>query len=155
MTEDLTELRNKCSERNAKFLELWVDGKNKFNAYRNAGFKAKNNKVASAGICRLLKKVNNSAYLAALKSNRDTELQRRTNITRTMQLNALDDAMKLAEKLGKPAAMVAQQVAAIRHPIHAAILMEESRNGYWVQHPAITMEVPTVTMTTALTQAMC
>ncbi len=106
MTEKLKELKAKCSEKEAKFLELWVNGEKKFNAYNNAGFKAKNTKVASAAICRLLKKVNCSAYLEALKNKKDSELQRKNKITRTTQLNALEDAKKLAEKLNKPSAMV-------------------------------------------------
>ena len=48
--------KDKCSPKEAKFLELWVNGQEKFNAYNNAGFKAKNTKVASAAVCRLLKK---------------------------------------------------------------------------------------------------
>jgi hypothetical protein len=106
MNEKLKELRNKCTEKEAKFLELWVNGEEKFNAYNNAGFKAKNTKVASAAICRLLKKVNCSAYLEALKNQKDSELQRKNKITRTTQLNALEDAKKLAEKLNNPSAMV-------------------------------------------------
>ena len=106
MTEKPRELKSKCSEKEAKFLELWVNGQEKFNAYNNAGFKAKNTKVASAAICRLLKKVNCSAYLEALKNEKDSELQRKNKITRTTQLNALEDAIRLAEKLNKPSAMV-------------------------------------------------
>ena len=106
MTEKLKKLRDKCSEKEAKFLELWVNGEEKFNAYNNAGFKAKNTKVASAAICRLLKKVNCSAYLEALKDEKDSELQRKNKITRTTQLNALEDARKLAEKLNNPSAMI-------------------------------------------------
>ena len=104
--EKLKELRDKCSVKEAKFLELWINGEEKFDAYNNAGFKAKNTKVASAAVCRLLKKVSCSAYLEALKNKRDTELQRKNKITRTTQLNALEDAKKLAEKLNNPSAMV-------------------------------------------------
>ena len=106
MNEKLKELKSKCSEKEAKFLELWVNGQAKFNAYNNAGFKAKSVKVASAAICRLLKKVNCSAYLEALKNEKDSELQRKNKITRTTQLNALEDARNLAKKLNKPSAMV-------------------------------------------------
>ena len=106
MNEKLKELKSKCSEKEAKFLELWVNGQAKFNAYNNAGFKAKSVKVASAAICRLLKKVNCSAYLEALKNQKDSELQRKNKITRTTQLNALEDARNLAKKLNKPSAMV-------------------------------------------------
>ena len=106
MNEKLKELKSKCSEKEAKFLELWVNGDEKFNAYNKAGFKAKTTKGASAAICRLLKKVNCAAYLEALKSEKDSELQRKNKITRTTQLNALEDAIRLAEKLNKPSAMV-------------------------------------------------
>lgn len=104
MTEKLKELKSKCSEKEAKFLELWVNGQEKFNAYNNAGFKAKNTKVASAAICRLLKKVNCSVYLEALKNEKDSELQRKNKITRTTQLNALEGTRKLAEKLNNASA---------------------------------------------------
>ena len=104
--EKLKELRDKCSVKEAKFLELWINGQEKFTAFNNAGFKAKNTKVASAAVCRLLKKVSCSAYLEALKNEKDSELQRKNKITRTTQLNALEDAKKLAEKLNNPSAMV-------------------------------------------------
>jgi len=106
MSEKLNELKSKCSAKEAKFLELWINGEEKFDAYNNAGFKAKNSKVASAAICRLLKKVNCSAYLEALKNEKDSELQRKNKITRTTQLNALTKAKELAERLNNPSAMV-------------------------------------------------
>ena len=68
MNEKLKKLRDKCSEKEAKFLELWVNGQEKFNACKDAGFKHKNAKISSAAICRLLKKVNCSAYMEALKA---------------------------------------------------------------------------------------
>ena len=104
--EKLKELRDKCSVKEAKFLELWINGEEKFDAYNNAGFKAKNTKVASAAVCRLLKKVSCSAYLEALKDKRDAELQRKNKITRTTQLNALTKVKELAERLNNPSAMV-------------------------------------------------
>jgi len=106
MSEKLKELKSKCSDKEAKFLELWFNGQQKFNAYNNAGFKAKNTKVASAAICRLLKKVNCSAYLEALKNDKDSELQRKNKITRTMQLNRLSTAYELARAAKNPSAMV-------------------------------------------------
>ena len=104
--EKLKELKTKCSIKEAKFLELWVNGEEKFNAYNNAGYKVKNTKVASAAVCRLLKKVNCSTYLEALKNEKDSELQRKNKITRTTQLNALTKAKELAERLNNPSAMV-------------------------------------------------
>ena len=104
--EKLNELKSKCSIKEARFLELWVNGEEKFNAFYDAGFKAKSTKVASAAVCRLLKKVSCSAYLQALKDKRDTELQRKTNISRTTQLASLIAAKDLAESLNNPSAIV-------------------------------------------------
>lgn len=106
MREKLNELKSKCTTKEAKFLELLITGEEKFNAYKQAGFRSKNAKVASAAVCRLLKKVSCSAYFEALKAENDRELQRKTAITRSTQLNALIAAKDLAERLRNPSAMV-------------------------------------------------
>lgn len=92
MNEKLKNLQANCSVKEAKFLELWLNGGDKFSIYKQAGFKPKSVAVASANVCRLLKKANCAAYLQALKDNQD----KNTNISRSMQLNRLNTLLAMA-----------------------------------------------------------
>ena len=102
MQTNLQKLRNNCTPREAKFLELWLNGGEKFSVYKQAGYHPKSPGVASANVCRLLKKAQCKAYFQALKDQQD----KNTNISRTMQLNQLHKAFKMAQSQSNPSAMI-------------------------------------------------
>jgi len=108
MQEKLKELREKTSERQAKFAEAWiVEGLKKIDAYKKAGFKGKTKGSASTVISRMLRDVNVSNYISALKAERDRKMEKRVSISRTMQLNSLQEIKSMAIELKNPSAAVA------------------------------------------------
>ncbi len=103
MSEKLKKFRDRLTEKQVKFVELHKSGQDRGEAYQNAGYKPKDLLSAQVEASRLLtKNVKVIAYFEALKAEDD----RKTNITRTMQLNALRAAQELAQALKNPSAMV-------------------------------------------------
>jgi len=85
----------KCIKNERETHEAIHDGIERAEAYFGAGYKVKSRKIAQERACVLLTKNNNViAYLEALKDNDD----RKTNISRTMQLNRLDTLYAMAVK---------------------------------------------------------
>ena len=107
MTEKTKALRAKLTERQVKFGQHWIiEGLTKKEAYEKAGFNGKTKGSVNTVVSRMLNNVDCGAYFDALKAEKDIKLQRVTNISRTTQLNALERARDLAEKLKNPSAMV-------------------------------------------------
>lgn len=95
MKAKLIKLRDKCTDRQAKFVELIAQGVLRDVAYYSAGFKPKNKRRAQQAASTLLTQNKRTmAYMDALKANAD----RKTNISRTMQLNRLNKLYELAVK---------------------------------------------------------
>jgi len=95
MSEKLNKLRMKLTEKQVEFVDLLKSGQDRADAYVNATFKAKSRKIAQQCACKLLttnKKV--MAYFDALRAEDD----RKTSISRTMQLNRLNFLYELAVK---------------------------------------------------------
>lgn len=104
MNEKLSKLRQKLTERQAKFVDLIHSGQDRANAYINAGYKAKSRRIAQQTASRLL--TTNSKvieYFEALRAEDD----RKVNISRTMQLRKLEKACEIAEGKKNPSGMVA------------------------------------------------
>lgn len=102
MNKNLNKLRDKCTDKQAKFTQLIHQGVERAKAYKDAGFGPKNRRIAIQTASRLL--TTNTkviAYLEALKANDD----RNTNISRGMQLNKLNTVYKIAEAQNNPSAM--------------------------------------------------
>ena len=103
MNEKLKELRDKCTERQAKFAENLYETANRGQSYIDAGFQPKNKEVAAQCAWRLLNKnANVKAYYDALWN----EKARASNISRTQQLRKLDRAYEIAQENNNPSAMV-------------------------------------------------
>ena len=107
MSEKTKELRDKCTDREVKFVDLWItQGLTKPEAYKKAGYKATNKDSIRSSVSRMLAKDNVQAYLQAVKAKNDAEINRTSKITRTTQLNVLNDVIALAERQHNPSAMV-------------------------------------------------
>jgi len=103
MNEKLKELRDKCTERQARFAENLYQTADRGQSYIDAGFKPKNKEVAAQCAWRLLNKnANVKAYYNALW----VEKARTSNISRTQQIRKLDRAYEMAEQQKNPSAMV-------------------------------------------------
>lgn len=93
MSSKIKELRADINERQARFYEGIVEGKNRAVAYQDAGYKTKNTQQASINAYRLLTKCDNGiAYLRAI----ETEKQRKISISRGLQLTRLDMLFRMA-----------------------------------------------------------
>ena len=104
MNERLKELSDKCTERQARFVENLYQTADRGQSYIDAGFKPKNKEVAAQCAWRLLNKnANVKTYYEALWE----EKARTSNISRTQQLRKLDRAYEIAEQGNNPSAMVA------------------------------------------------
>lgn len=103
MNEKLKELRDKCTERQARFAENLYETADRGQSYIDGGFKPKNKEVAAQCAWRLLNKnANVKAYYDALWE----EKARASNISRTQQLRKLDRAYEIAGRQENPSAMV-------------------------------------------------
>ena len=98
MNEKLKELRDKCTERQARFAENLYQTADGGKSYIDAGFQAKNKEVAAQCAWRLLNKNTHvKAYYDALWN----EKARASNISRIQQLRKLDRAYEIAEQQKK------------------------------------------------------
>jgi hypothetical protein len=84
--------------RQQKFIDLWVVSQNAGQAYRDAGYKCKNDNVAAVGASKLLKKVKNHPYTKW----RQAELFKRTadiqnEVIEQIRSAALADVRELVE----------------------------------------------------------
>ncbi len=87
----------------AKFTEFIHQGVDRAEAYQSAGYKPKTRLLAQQAASRLLTTNTKVVeYLECLKANDD----RNTNISRTMQLNKLNQAFNIAIEQKNPSAMV-------------------------------------------------
>jgi len=103
MSEKLKELRDKCTECQARFVENLYETADRGQSYIDAGFKPKNKEVAAQCAWRLLNRnANVKAYYDALWE----EKARASNISRTQQLRKLNRAYEIAEQQKNPSAMV-------------------------------------------------
>lgn len=101
MNAKLQKLRDKCTDKQAKFTELFKNGQEPGEAYQNAGFKAKRKRIAQQAASRLLTtNTNVRAYLIALRA----EDERKTNITRVFQLKRLNNLYEMAVEQGNVSA---------------------------------------------------
>jgi len=93
MNQKLKQLRDKCTDKQEKFVQLHKNGQDRGDAYINAGYKAKTKQQAQINASRLLTKNDKCiAYFEALKAHDD----RNTNISRSMQLNRLNTLYDMA-----------------------------------------------------------
>lgn len=93
MSEKLSKLRDKCTEKQVKFVEAVKNGADKAEAYEKAGFKPKNRRYAQQAASKLLTtNIKVMDYLSALKD----EEERKTNISRGMQLSRLNSLYRMA-----------------------------------------------------------
>ena len=103
ITDKAKNLRKRLTEKQARFIELLLEGQDRADAYENAGYKPKNRLLAQRSASYLLTKHSKCIeYLAVLKENDD----RKAAISRTMQLRKLSDAYDLAKSANNPSAMV-------------------------------------------------
>ena len=104
MNEKLTKLRQKLTEKQAKFVQLIRSGQDRGNAYINAGYRAETREQAQMNASRLLTKNDKVIeYFEALRADDD----RKVNISRTQQLRKLDRAYEVAKQKENPSGMVA------------------------------------------------
>ena len=103
MNEKLTKLRQKLTERQAKFVQLIHSGQDRGNAYINAGYKAGTREQAQMNASHLL--TNNYKVIDYFEALR-TEDDRKVNISRTQQLRKLDRAYEVAKQKENPSGMV-------------------------------------------------
>jgi len=102
MSQKLDILRDDCTEKQQRFVKLYKDGEERIDAFLKAGYKAKTRQQAAINAHRLLTKCNNViVYLSALKADEE----RKTGISRTLQLNKLNKAYDIAAKQQNPSAM--------------------------------------------------
>ena len=93
MTDRLKKLRDACTDKQQRFVQLYKNGQDRGEAYVNAGYHSMSKKIAQQCACKLLTKSKAvMAYFEALKD----EDSRNTNITRTTQLNRLDTLYSMA-----------------------------------------------------------